>query len=77
MSRWLRGGGGFFLSMIVPGSQSHSRFPNFLFLFIDRWVSKVDRAGNPFMVKDDQWVGYDNRDSIARKVSAPKRRSIC
>lgn len=32
------------------------------------WRTATDRAGSPFMAKDDQWVGYEDAASIANKM---------
>ncbi|XP_071446319.1 probable chitinase 10 [Hetaerina americana] len=33
------------------------------------WTKRVDEGGSPYMVKGDQWIGYDNQESIANKIS--------
>lgn len=40
------------------------------------WRTQVDRAGSPFMVKGDQWVGYEDAISIANKVNTPRARDF-
>lgn len=36
------------------------------------WKKETDDVGSPYIVKGDQWIGYDNRDSLATKVSSIK-----
>ena len=33
------------------------------------WVRHRDNAGSPYMVLGDQWVGYEDQDSVIRKVA--------
>jgi chitinase len=33
------------------------------------WKHETDDIGSPFMVRGDQWVGYDDPSSINLKVS--------
>ena len=32
------------------------------------WSQRTDSDGNPFIVKGDQWVGYDTVASVRRKM---------
>lgn len=32
------------------------------------WEAREDRGGNPYAVKGNQWVGFDNPQSIGKKV---------
>lgn len=32
------------------------------------WKQYTDKYGFPYIVKDDQWVGYDDEQSIQQKV---------
>jgi hypothetical protein len=33
------------------------------------WRKETDDVGSPYIVKGDQWIGYDSRESLATKVS--------
>jgi len=33
------------------------------------WRKETDDMGSPYIVKGDQWIGYDSRESLATKVS--------
>nr|CAD7569858.1 unnamed protein product [Timema californicum] len=35
----------------------------------NHWRKETDDVGSPYIVKGDQWIGYDNPDSIATKMS--------
>nr|CAD7394104.1 unnamed protein product [Timema cristinae] len=35
----------------------------------NHWRKETDDVGSPYIVKGDQWIGYDNTDSIATKMS--------
>lgn len=37
-----------------------------------RWRHYTDSNGEPFMVRQDEWITYENNDSIKRKVSLGK-----
>lgn len=32
------------------------------------WTKHVDEAGSPYIVNGDQWVGFDDVDSLTKKV---------
>lgn len=34
------------------------------------WTLHTDNSGAPYIVKGDQWVAFDNIDSIKKKVSS-------
>lgn len=36
------------------------------------WRKETDDVGSPYVVKGDQWIGYDNQESLATKVSLCK-----
>lgn len=40
------------------------------------WTEKTDSDGNPFMVKGDQWIGYDTPASIKRKMKYVKEKNL-
>ncbi|XP_028131818.1 probable chitinase 10 [Diabrotica virgifera virgifera] len=40
------------------------------------WFKSEDASGSPYMVNGDQWVGYDDLDSIKRKVDYAKEHNL-
>ena len=40
------------------------------------WQELEDPAGSPYIVKGDQWIGYDTVDSIAEKMDYIKTRGL-
>ena len=40
------------------------------------WQELEDEAGSPYIVKDDQWIGYDTVDSILAKMEYVKSRRL-
>ncbi|TRY79747.1 hypothetical protein TCAL_01968 [Tigriopus californicus] len=42
----------------------------------DGWQSHEDRGGNPYAVKGNQWVGYDNPQSIGKKMDYVKKHKL-
>ena len=40
------------------------------------WVESEDSDGNPYMVKGDQWVGYDSPANVRRKMEYVKERGL-
>lgn len=40
------------------------------------WLTAVDDVGSPYIAKGDQWIGYENPQSIATKVSCSHARNI-
>lgn len=60
-----------------PGKEGfYTQTPGFLAYFEvcdkilnEGWTKKVDQSGSPYAINGDQWVGYDDQESIERKVS--------
>ena len=40
------------------------------------WTESEDSDGNPYMVKGDQWVGYDSPANVRRKMEYVKERGL-
>jgi len=40
------------------------------------WKELQDEAGSPYILKDDQWIGYDTVDSILAKMEYVKSRGL-
>ena len=40
------------------------------------WTESEDSDGNPYMVKGDQWVGYDSPANVRRKMEYVKKRGL-
>ena len=40
------------------------------------WIEMEDEAGSPYIVKGDQWIGYDTADSILAKMEYVKSRGL-
>ena len=40
------------------------------------WQELKDEAGSPYLVKGDQWIGYDNVESITNKMDYIKSRGL-
>ncbi|XP_052133150.1 chitinase-3-like protein 1 [Frankliniella occidentalis] len=40
------------------------------------WRLQVDRAGSPFMVKGDQWVGYEDAVSVTNKMAYIRKQNL-
>ena len=34
-----------------------------------KWRRETDDVGSPYIVKGDQWIGYDDKESLSTKVS--------
>lgn len=37
----------------------------------DDWRQYSDKSGSPFVVRKDQWISYENHQSLTRKVRVP------
>ena len=40
------------------------------------WDERKDQAGSPYLVKGDQWIGYDTAESITAKMEYIKSRGL-
>ena len=40
------------------------------------WEELEDEAGSPYILKDDQWIGYDTANSILAKMEYVKSRRL-
>ena len=40
------------------------------------WKELQDEAGSTYILKDDQWIGYDTADSILAKMEYVKSRGL-
>lgn len=40
------------------------------------WFKSEDASGSPFIVNGDQWVGFDDKDSIKRKIDYVKEHKL-
>lgn len=38
-------------------------------LMTKEWTKKMDSVGSPFMVRGNQWVGYDDIFTVKNKVN--------
>lgn len=38
----------------------------------DDWRQYTDKAGSPFVVRKDQWIGYEDHGSLTRKVRSAR-----
>lgn len=61
---------------VGPGKVDASYFSICKLLKTSEWERKTDAVGSPYIVNGDQWIGYDNEESIKAKTDYIRLRGL-